>query len=145
MSLHPWSRKLTTRLSQKIPWPSNHWTSWLSQNQTTYLSRKLVARDGTIHHKVCGWVCNMLCLTVRSNIKPKCGNNSSESLHVFLCPEFRLSPYRLHTRQRSELYTASSKLRYRLRAGRRSKINALVLRLRSYVFYLSYPTGYGLD
>ena len=28
----------------------------------------------------------VLRLTVRSNVKPKCGNNSSKSLHVFLCP-----------------------------------------------------------
>ena len=36
----------------------------------------------------------LLRLTVRSNVKPKCGNNSSESLHMFLCSNgslFRLS------------------------------------------------------
>ena len=36
----------------------------------------------------------LLRLTVRSKVKPKCGNNLSESLHVFLCcSEFRLSSF----------------------------------------------------
>ena len=39
----------------------------------------------------------VLRLTVRSNVKPKCGNNSFESLHVSCSSEFCLSLYRLHS------------------------------------------------
>ena len=41
-------------------------------------------------------VIRLLRLTVRSNVKPKCGNNSSESLHVSYVYSFQpKSPYRL--------------------------------------------------
>ena len=49
---------------------------------------------------------HVLCLTVRSNVKPKCGNNLSESLHVFLLfwvlAKFR---YSLRTHWRSDAAT----------------------------------------
>ena len=45
---------------------------------------------------------SVLRLTVRSNVEPKCGNNSSESLHVFLC---------------SCVYSFQPKFLYRLRTG----------------------------
>ena len=48
---------------------------------------------------------SMLRLIRRSNVEPKCGNNSSESLHVFL---------------RCLLVPVPPKLRYRLRTGQRS-------------------------
>ena len=53
----------------------------------------------------------VLRLTVRSNVKPKCGNNSSESLHVFLYP----IGYSL------VLFWVLAKFRYSLRTRWRSK------------------------
>ena len=49
-------------------------------------------RECSIVGRITGKCCDIntvfsivLRLTVRSNVQPKCGNNSSESLHVFLC------------------------------------------------------------
>ena len=53
--------------------------------------------------------------TVRSNVKPKCGNKSFWTLLVFLYP----IGYGL-------LFWVSAKFRYNLRTRWRSKINALV-------------------
>ena len=87
-------------------------------------ARTIFRKYGKCDHQV--WQV-LLRLTVRSNVKPKCGNNSSKNLHVFLLfwvsAKFR---YSLRTCWRSELYTALSKFCYRLRADD-GPVNALVI------------------
>ena len=58
--------------------------------------------------------------TVRSNVKPKCGNDFSLSLHVFLL-------YPIGYGLEFLLFWVSAKFRYSLRTRWRSKVNALVI------------------
>ena len=74
--------------------------------ETTQTSIDFVTSSCTLPSQRCLGLLDqewLLRLTVRLNVQPKCGNNSSKSLHMFLL--FWVSPkfcYRLRTRPRSK-------------------------------------------
>ena len=86
-----------TYTTAALPFPSSHITHYLDRWRKDFRSTLLDwAGTGenpygtnTIMRQAVKQTWYVLRLTVRSNVKPKCGNNSSESLHVFLL--FRVS------------------------------------------------------